>query len=293
MVENSEIPIQTLEDLQYRTEYQLLVIKYSSGYDYFKMARPFTIEKKLWEDKRIQGIANYSEGEQLALENDKMVLFATFQVFARQYKSYPCNITTSNEIYNRDFAAYAFNKDIQYLEVFNHHISRLIQNGVTARNNVYTFQKNAKICNEGERNFFRSFGAHDMVLVFFILLIGCMIALVYLAFERFYVTRSSSSKALSPIDKEMLEKELQRVRQLQSSANECTRKIETILMKHLNKNHGGEDFSNIFHICHEGYNDMFLYAEQAISNLLQCVETSNEDPRIMNSAVANYGDMKI
>ena len=275
MVENSEIPIQTLEDFHNRTEYKLLVIRYSSGYDYFKMARPLSIEKKLWEENRIQRISNYSEGEKMALADDKMVLFATFQVFARQYKSYPCNITTLNEIYNQDFAAYAFNKDIQYLEVFNHHISRLIQNGVTARNNVYTFQKNAKVCNEGERNFFRSFGAHDLVLVFFILLIGCMIALVYLAFECTYVTRSSSSKVLSPIDKEILEKELQRVRQLQSSANECARKIETTLMEYLHKHHGEEDFSNIFQICHEGYEDKFLYAEQAISNLLQCVEVSN------------------
>ena len=289
MVENSEIPIQTLKDFQEKPEYQLLVIKYSSGYDYFKMARPLTIEKKLWEEKRIQDISNYKEGEQLALENDKMVLFATFQVFAHQFKSYPCSITASNGIYNREFAAYAFNKDTQYLQAFNYHMSRLIQNGVTTRNDVYTFQKIAKVCNEGERNVFRSFGAHDMVLVFFILLIGCMISLVYLAFEYIYVTRLSSSKVLSPINKEMLKKELQKVRQLQNSTNECARKIETTLLEHLHKHHREEDFSNIFHICHEGYNDKFLHAQQAISNLLQFVEASNEDPRIMNSAVANYG----
>ena len=128
-----------------------------------------------------------------------------------------------------------------------------------------------------------------MVLLFFIIMFGGAISLVYLAFEYHSARRISSSNILSVVDNEMLRKELRRVRRLEKSAMVCIRKIENNLLKQLCKHPGEDNFSSIYDVINERYKETMFGAEQAISNLFRCLESVGAGSRAINSALVNDG----
>ena len=128
-----------------------------------------------------------------------------------------------------------------------------------------------------------------MVLLFFIIIFGGAISLVYLAFEYHSARRLSSSNVLSVVDKETLRKELSRVRRLEKNAKLCIRKIENSLLIQLCKNPGEDNFSSIYDVINERYKERIFGAEQAILNLFQCVESVGAGSPAINSAVVNDG----
>lgn len=134
-VEVVNLPIQTLEDLLDKQEYQLVLEGSTSYEDYFRFATLSSnpTAAQLWEkslkDNPKALMKTTANIEERLLNNEKEVFFGEDLSTVLDMPNYPCQIVSSTKSYFRVNIAWAFQKNSQYLEVFNYQLNKLKQTG--------------------------------------------------------------------------------------------------------------------------------------------------------------------
>ena len=182
-----EMPINKLRDLIDNPGYQIILMKGSSDEMYFTEATMETNPNaKRVYDQMIKNNPNafyeqFSESESMLLHDTKMVLFCNQDIVANVFAAYPCHITKAKSEYAKSVVGLPFPKDSQYLQLFNHKIAAMNQEGILDR--MWLHNKNNKplvSCTEDE---FKPFTYHNIVSAFALLLIGISVALIWLTVE--------------------------------------------------------------------------------------------------------------
>ena len=110
-------------------EYKLLMLSGGSSQEYLKYNYHKVWKKSVQENAVIENIADMIKE---TLKDDKKVSFMgspTAEIFTRKIGKdmIPCKITSSKKKYNEDLSGYIFNKNSQYMNLFNYHILKTIQ----------------------------------------------------------------------------------------------------------------------------------------------------------------------
>ena len=183
MVRQYDIPIRQIEDILKKPQYKLLVSGGDATESFLKNSNNVN-HRKIWEktDKENGIVKNIGEGEKKILEDHYNVLFAESPTFEMSFDSYPCEIVAAKISYFNHYAAYAFNKDSPYVEMFSHQVNRIIEKGIETEK--FDPQKKATMkCENEDENYFISCSYSAVVSVFYLFGTGCVIALGHLGIE--------------------------------------------------------------------------------------------------------------
>eukprot|EP00094_Tigriopus_californicus_P013717 TCALIF_13274-PA protein Name:"Similar to KBP Probable glutamate receptor (Anas platyrhynchos)" AED:0.23 eAED:0.24 QI:0/0/0/0.25/1/1/4/0/354 len=143
-VEVITLPIQTLEDLVEKQDYQLILEGSTSYEDYFRLATLSSnpTAAQLWEkslkDHPNALMTSTANIEDRLLNNDKEVYFGEDLSTILGMPNYPCQIVASQKSYFRVNIAWAFQKDSQYLETLMTWFSVLAQLVVVPLNHFFS-----------------------------------------------------------------------------------------------------------------------------------------------------------
>ena len=227
-VQNTDPPIKELEDILKQPEYKLLMLSGGSSQEYLKYNYPTVWKKSVQENAVIADIADMIKE---TLEDDKKVSFMgspTAEILTSKIGKdmIPCKITASKKKYNEDLSGYIFNKNSQYMNLFNYHILKTIQSGVETE--WLDTKKMSSDCIHNMDDQFRAFSYKDVISVFVLFASGCTIALFSLVFEYCYLSwqHSDSNRAKYVEKKQFIEDEIEKFRQIELRTKNCFRKIE-------------------------------------------------------------------
>ena len=228
MVQNTDPPINELEDILTKPEYKLLMLSGGSSQEYLKYNYHKVWKKSVQENAVIANIANMIKE---TLEDDKKVSFMgspTAEILTRKIGKdmIPCKITSSKKKYNEDLSGYVFNKNSQYMSLFNYHILKIIQSGVETE--WLDTNKMSSDCIHNMDDQIRAFSYKDVISVFVLFASGCTIALFSSVFEYLYLSRlySYSNRAKYKEKQQFIEHEIQKFREIEERTKSCFRKIE-------------------------------------------------------------------
>ena len=195
MDQNYDVPINQLADILEKPSYKLIVEGGTVSEDYLRYARD-PIYTRIWE-KAVEenGImSTMKEGEKQVMRNNKNVFFSYSPDFELTFESYPCHIVRSRLGYHSLNAAYAFNKDSKFVELFSYNIMKMLELGVDSKQIIRA--KKEVQCIDSTAKYFRTLSYDDLISAFTILLFGCFIAFAYVGIEWQYnafVSKSNTS----------------------------------------------------------------------------------------------------
>ena len=124
-------------------------------------------------------------------------LWGESPVFELMAENYPCRIVKSKNIYYPTYAAYPFNNDSPYIEVFSHQINKILEHGLDKEWQEATKQDDVK-CEKQTTEFFRTLSYNDVNAAFGMFLLGSFFALLYsvteFLYKRFYALNNEHSQ---------------------------------------------------------------------------------------------------
>jgi hypothetical protein len=183
MVQNYDIPIDTLDDISQKPSIKLLLLEGSFDEDFLRYSTNQNY-KSIWEKTKEQNglISSYEEAEKQLLRDEEKVLFGYSPDFELGAKSYPCHVVKTRGIYFPHYGAYPFSKNSPYIEVFNKQIDKVLEQGLYRNLFEETKEDEAK-CETQTTEYFRTLSYNDVNSAFLIFVLGCLLALIYLATE--------------------------------------------------------------------------------------------------------------
>ena len=225
MVQDYELPINELGDILIKPRYKLLVVGDTSPETLLKHSYDPT-HRRIWEKSVKENgiISNQVEGEIEIRDDPEKVLFTSSPYFEMMFDSYPCNVAASKVGYSLHYGAYVFNKDSQYIDLFNYHITSIEEKGLETE--WFDPGKTIMECEDKVDKNFRVFSYNDVISAFVICGLGSLIAVGYLAIEWVYTWWISASNKGCIGRKVMLQKELTRLRNFDKRTKECLAQIE-------------------------------------------------------------------
>ena len=182
MVKNIDSPIQDLEDLLGKPQYQLLLVKSTSEEIWFRNSTNIN-HRKLWEKSVKDGciLQSHHEFENKIKQDKRKVGFAEAPIFDGLADSYPCQITHSKAQYHVHHAGYVFKQDSEYIELFNHAIGKTFEWRTDILDTKIQGSKDK--CMGSLDNQFKTMSYDDVISAFAIFAFGCFLALGYLLME--------------------------------------------------------------------------------------------------------------
>ena len=180
MVQESELPINTLQDILDNPQYQLLVSRGTSDKSYFTSSN-YELHKKLLSKINQEGglISGYDEGEELIKNDSHKVLFVE-SWFGDVYKSFPCEVVTTGHTFGSVQGTWPFQNQSPYADLFGYHARRMVDLGLTSHMN----RKRGDIkCTTKQDETFRPFGYGEVQTLFAISGIGYIMAIIYCIIE--------------------------------------------------------------------------------------------------------------
>ena len=260
MDQNIEMPIKEIEDVILKPEYKLLMSKGSSQ-EFLKLNYNNVWKKSIEE----QGVMeSFEELLTEILYDNKKVSFMgsiTAEVIARKIGKYfdPCRITSTKKEYNRDFSGYIFNKRSPYIELFNYHILKIIQNGLETE--LVDNKKVFSDCNDNMDNQSRAFSYNELISVFALFASGCVLAVLYSVFEYFFQTKVLSNTTTDNKRQNCLEIEIEKFRKFEHKTKNSLKEIASVFNERL------------ISLSKEGPLDYHIIADELRQD---CIRISNE-----------------
>jgi hypothetical protein len=185
MVQDYELPINELKDILEKPEYKLLVESGGNDENFLKNSTNpgYTqLWEKISDEKGLLG--SYTEGKRELIRDNQKVFFAESPTFETMFESYSCQVMRSRIGYNSNNGAYGFNKDSEYIELFSHHIIKILESGLDTER--LSAAKEGIQCLDSTTNHFRMVSYEDVISAFAILVLGCLLAFAHSAFEFLY-----------------------------------------------------------------------------------------------------------
>ena len=182
MIQSYEIPIEELEDILENPGYKLMVLGGTSDEDFLKFSYHSGI-RKLWKImiKENGNVTNVDEAIKRLMEDDKNVYFGISPEIELIPSIYPCHVVRSKASYYSRSGGYVFRKDSPYIDLFSHHIRKIREMGLDTE--IEKTVDQAVDCPDDSEKHFRTLSYNDLIFVFIMLILGCMIAISYSAFE--------------------------------------------------------------------------------------------------------------
>ena len=305
MMERSDLPIEKFSDFLENPQYSLVVLDGGTSQDFLKNAKSSSVYKQVWDKTENIEVLEWKKfwenGEEQMLKDTTKVFFGSSPLFERKLRnSYPCTICASKFGYNQDLAGYGFNENSQYVDLFSYHILNILQNGLDTED--FDPRKIPKDCNDEMNKEFRQFSYKDVISVFAIFVLGCLIAMGYYGIECVYTTRRSSNDELSLRRKDIMVKELQRLRMFDVKAKECLANFERTFTKNMYETYKewDFDFDNVLYDRNQRNVEMANDLDQRILMLLNEMfppfpkstqDQQQSSPTILSDAIQiNYND---
>ena len=191
-VQISSYPISSMKDLVGNSDYKLIVEDGSASGDYFQQAtlESNPVSHALWhshfKDTTKYFVPDLSEVEGMLVEDDTLVYFAPVLQTVLQMPRYPCQIISiPGATYFKAALSWPFQKDSQYLALFNHLIGQLKEVGFDQRMFNGVLQSKPKLaCGEVSESGFKTIQYKDIFTAFIILFAGIFAALGISAYEK-------------------------------------------------------------------------------------------------------------
>ena len=173
MVQHYEVPIHELRDILQKTQYQLLMWRDCADEAYFSDTS-VAMYREIWSKTKHEGglISGYDEGERLIKSHPMKVLFAE-DSFEGMFDSYPCEIVSAVGNLGMVQAAFPFNNNSSYIDLFSYHVPRIIEVGLGTGMGHRKPQ-----CSITKEETFRSFGYEEVFSVFVMIGIGFWVAII-------------------------------------------------------------------------------------------------------------------
>ena len=150
MIQKLDIPITDLNDVLAKPEYELLVNRGGAEESFFSESLEKS-QHEIWNNVQKQNnvIESYAEGEQQIKTSAYKVFFAESPSFENNYKSFPCDVISTDVSYGRHSGAYGLQNDLPYTKLFNHFIRHITETGLLPRC-AECKERFAQTCSSGE-----------------------------------------------------------------------------------------------------------------------------------------------
>ena len=183
MVQRYDLPINDLDDILLNPGFVLIVLKGSYVEQFLKYSENPNF-RKIWEKSAQENglITDNEEGINQVLLDKHKILFGMSPHIEFTSDSYPCRIVKTRRRYNPHSAAYPFNKNSKYIEIFNYQIGKILERGLETEE-MDTSKKDEIQCEKQTADYFRTLSYKDVNFAFLIFLLGCLLAFGYLVIE--------------------------------------------------------------------------------------------------------------
>ena len=116
------------------------------------------------------------------LTEDKTVYFALSPEVELSTDKYPCLLMRSESAYASRDAGYVFKKNSPFTNVFSHQIHMMMESGIDQTEMHSILNKNHE-CNDASEQSFRTLSYKDIILGFFVFVLGCILAICTMSVE--------------------------------------------------------------------------------------------------------------
>jgi len=181
-VQRFQHPINSLEDLIYHRDYQLMVYKGTSSESYFSdtsESERDSVVRQLWketlENNKDAMVYTNEEQETAVLKDKKNVMFAD-DLSAKMWANYPCKITVGKTRYNKHSLAYPFKKNSTFIRLFDTVLNKMKETGTLSSIQRHGAQFRPLPNCKDERKW--SIGYQNIFSGFVLSSIGCLMAVM-------------------------------------------------------------------------------------------------------------------
>ena len=143
--------------------------------------------RQIWQKVDTENgiITDLREAERELKYNEHKVLLWCYPDFPMMFDSYPCEVVAAKRAYLKNFGVYPFNKKSQFIKLFNHQINDIREHGWETE--YFDSQPGNNRCDDAGGNHFRKFTYEDVISVFVVCGIGCVVAVGYSMLEWTYM----------------------------------------------------------------------------------------------------------
>ena len=182
MAEHYEHPINDLTDILEHPRYKLLVLGGSSDEDFLRYSQNPKLRQIWTKTTNEKGmISTDEEAIQQLRKDDKKVYLGFSPYFEMLLEKEQCNITALRVRFNSHYGGYVFNKESQFLDIFNYHIREMMD--TEALSKVLDEMKESIKCEDDTQSNFKEIDYMDVCSAFGILGFGCALSLGYSILE--------------------------------------------------------------------------------------------------------------
>ena len=182
IAEHHEHPINDLTDILEHPSYKLLVAGGTSDEDFLRYSQDPKL-RQIWNKttKEKGMISSDEEAIQQLRKDDKKVYLGFSPYFEMLLEKEQCNISGLRVRFNSHYGGYVFNKESQFLDIFNYHIQGMMD--TEALSKVLDEMKESIKCENHKQSHFKEIDYMDVCSAFGILGLGCALSLGYSILE--------------------------------------------------------------------------------------------------------------
>ena len=184
MAENYEHAITDLTDILEHPKYKLLVVGGQSAEDYLRYSQDPKLRQIYTKTTNEKGIISTDEqaSQQLRKDDKKVYMgFSPYFEFLLEKEKVQCNITALKTRFNSHYAGYVFNKESQFLDMFDYHIRAMMDTETLSK--MLDEMKESINCEDHTQSHFKEIDYMDVCSAFGILGLGCILSLGYSILE--------------------------------------------------------------------------------------------------------------